>query len=67
MKLDERNYTCSCGNNIDRDVNAAINLNTVGLAGINARGHEGSDYKHSFVVKPSWLNQELNHTPLCIN
>jgi len=67
MKLDERNYTCSCGNNIDRDVNAAINLNIVGLARINAWGHEGSDYKHSFVVKPSWLNQELNHTPLCIN
>ena len=61
LTLGQRVYDCqNCDNVIDRDVNAANNLYTAGLAGINAWGHEGSDYKHLFVVKPSWMNQELN-------
>ena len=47
LKLSDRIYKCDCGNNIDRDVNASINLknskeykiiNTVGLMGINDYG-----------------------------
>lgn len=31
MKLSERRYVCECGNNIDRDINAAINIKNEGL------------------------------------
>ena len=31
IKLNERTYTCNCGNNIDRDINAAINIKNEGL------------------------------------
>lgn len=31
IKLNERTYTCDCGNNIDRDLNAAINIKNEGL------------------------------------
>ena len=31
MKLNERIYICECGNNIDRDINAAINIKNEGL------------------------------------
>ena len=31
IKLNERTYTCECGNNIDRDLNAAINIKNEGL------------------------------------
>ena len=69
LELDERTYACpDCGNTADRDQNAAMNLKQIytgGLPGINAWGHEGSDYKHSFVVKPSWMNQELNPCTPC--
>jgi len=65
LDLGQRTYSCKgCGRIIDRDHNAAINLSTAGLAGINACGHEGSGYKHQFVVKPSWTNQEVNRTHL---
>lgn len=29
LKLSDRVYTCSCGNNIDRDLNAAINIKNI--------------------------------------
>lgn len=32
MKLSERVYECSCGLSLDRDLNAAINIKTAGLA-----------------------------------
>jgi putative transposase len=39
LKLSERIYKCSCGLQLDRDLNASINLkNTAELAEINARG-----------------------------
>jgi transposase len=55
MPLNERTYHCpECGNSIDRDVNAAINIrnfamrklisNTVGTTGINACGDESSSH-----------------------
>ena len=31
ITLNERTYTCECGNNIDRDLNAAINIKNEGL------------------------------------
>ena len=31
IALNERTYTCDCGNNIDRDLNAAINIKNEGL------------------------------------
>ena len=31
IKLNERTYTCDCGNTIDRDLNAAINIKNEGL------------------------------------
>lgn len=31
MKLSDRSYVCECGNNIDRDINAAINIKNEGL------------------------------------
>lgn len=43
LKLSERTYCCeSCGFTADRDLNAAINIRTAGLAGIHACGPEGS-------------------------
>lgn len=40
LKLSDRTYKCDCGNEIDRDLNAAINIrdckNTVSSTGINA-------------------------------
>ena len=59
--LGERQYACpTCGFCADRDLNAALNLHTAGFAVINACGHEGSDWKHTLAVKPSWLKQELS-------
>jgi putative transposase len=34
--LQIRKWTCDCGSTHDRDINAAINIHTAGLAGINA-------------------------------
>lgn len=54
LELDERTYVCpKCGNKIDRDINAALNIrnfalrdilkNTDGRSGINAFGDGSSD------------------------
>ena len=32
LPLSQRVYTCECGNNIDRDINAAINIATEGMS-----------------------------------
>ena len=65
MKLSDRIYEChKCGTIINRDLNAAINLSTVGTTETKACGQEGSDFKHMFVVKPAWMKQELNRIVL---
>lgn len=52
LKLFNRTFHCdSCGNKLDRDVNAAMNLRTLGLSGI-ACGSEGSDSSRKASVKP---------------
>ena len=38
LGLDERTYTCDCGLSIDRDLNAAINLEKYGLSTLGSRG-----------------------------
>lgn len=42
IPLSQRVYTCECGYVEDRDVNAALNLRTLGLRGNNACGHDSS-------------------------
>jgi len=42
MSLSDRTFQCGCGHIEDRDVNAAKNLRTLGLRGIDACGQEGS-------------------------
>jgi putative transposase len=42
MPLSTRTYRCSCGYVEDRDVNAALNLRTLGLRETNACGHGSS-------------------------
>lgn len=42
MSLADRTYKCDCGHIEDRDVNAAQNLCTLGLRGIDACGQEGA-------------------------
>jgi transposase len=41
--LSDRVYKCECGYTEDRDINAAMNLCTLGYRGINAHGDVGSD------------------------
>lgn len=45
LKLSDRVYKCDCGYSCDRDLNAAKNIHTVGLTGINACGDGSSGFK----------------------
>lgn len=59
LKLSDRIYRCDgCGAVIDRDLNAAINLEqyTASSSGINAFGDGGSGFAHVGKVKPPSLN-----------
>jgi putative transposase len=57
MTLETRVYSCPvCDSTIDRDLNASINLRTLGLRGNHACGHQSSD---GIAVKPRWSKQEL--------
>jgi len=38
LTLKDRIYTCQCGNKIDRDMNASINLENYGLSTLSSRG-----------------------------
>lgn len=65
LTLSERVYICEhCGFQIDRDLNAAININTASCAGINACGVEGSGPgpRKRTRTKPSTAKQELGRT-----
>lgn len=44
MALSDRKYRCNCGIQIDRDLNAAININRAGTVQINACGNMSSGY-----------------------
>ena len=50
LSLSERTFSCECGLKIDRDLNAAININTVGLTGINACGDHVSPSMSSELI-----------------
>lgn len=53
LALSERTYKCgSCGLEIDRDLNAAKNLCTLGFRETNARGPEGSGFGCKTGSKP---------------
>lgn len=42
LSLKDRTFTCgACSLSVNRDLNAACNLRTLGLRGTNARGHRG--------------------------
>lgn len=53
LALSERVFRCGgCGFELDRDLNAAKNIHTAGLAGINACGPEGSGFDSDIKTKP---------------
>lgn len=53
IALSERVFVCDrCGLELDRDLNAAININTLGLRGIYACGPEGSGHSCKRMTKP---------------
>jgi len=68
LALSERIYHCDhCGFEIDRDLNAAINIRTASCAGNNACGIEGSGGPRKRSTKPSMLKQELDRTQMSTN
>jgi putative transposase len=62
LDLNERVYHCNhCGMQMDRDVNAAINLNnTASSAEFQACGEVGAGCKKHLAVKPTSVKQELS-------
>jgi putative transposase len=64
LLLSERTYSClHCGIEIDRDLNAALNLveliNTVSSTEINACGQDGTVMMLKTSLQPAWQKQEL--------
>jgi len=51
LKLSDRIYKCDCGLEIDRDLNASINLRNFHLKSL-----ESNDYEHRKIVRPLELN-----------
>lgn len=49
LTIEDRVYSCNCGLEIDRDLNAAINILKEGLKSLSL---EYSDYKHGESVRP---------------
>lgn len=49
LSLADRMYVCECGNNIDRDLNASINIKNQALKSLSL---EFNDYKHGENIKP---------------
>jgi len=58
MKLSDRVMVCDCGNIMDRDLNAAMNLkNNAASSAVAACGEEGSGHSIT-VTKPASVKQE---------
>jgi len=55
MRLSDRIYSCGCGNEIDRDLNAGINIRNEMLDNISLKN---SDYRRGETVKPVRLDYE---------
>jgi len=59
MKLSDRIMVCDCGNVLDRDLNAALNIrNKAASSAVSACGEEGSGYS-TIVTKPASVKQEV--------
>lgn len=66
MKLSDRVLVCDCGNIMDRDLNAAMNLKQhAASSAVSACGEESSGYVQSGAVKLSSMKQEI--AGLCSN
>jgi len=52
LTLSERTYNCECGSEIDRDVNAAINIRNFAVSKISG---ELPDYRHRETLRPKKL------------
>lgn len=57
LTLKDRTYNCECGTNIDRDINAAINILKVGLKNLSL---EYNDHKHREDIRPIEIDYHFN-------
>lgn len=61
LSLTERTFKCeSCGLELDRDLNAAENLCTLGLRGTYARGPDGAGRARKSTTKPCRVEARIN-------
>jgi len=59
MKLSDRVMVCDCGNIMDRDLNAAMNLkNNAASSAVSACGEEGSGLDRKIKAKPASVKQK---------
>lgn len=64
MKLSARVMVCDCGNVMDRDLNAAINLKNKAVSStVTACGEDGSGRGGNTATKPASMKQEALITP----
>jgi len=65
LKLSDRQYICECGNNIDRDINAAINIKNAGInilkeKGINLLKNSTDLMSESYAC--GYMSEDLNNS-----
>ncbi len=64
MPLSKRMFSCECGNKMDRDLNAAINLRNYAVSStVSACGEEGSGLGRTLKTKPASAKQESSAKP----
>ena len=64
MPLSKRMFSCECGNKMDRDLNAAINLRNYAVSStVSACGEEGSGLGRKLKTKPASAKQESSAKP----